>query len=86
MMLYAVRSLFEYHYAMFDRVWEIVDTLTSEQFLRESKYPWRSIRNQLVHCSRGEERWLARLQKRTPPAHFEFARYPIKRLCESSGR
>ena len=56
--------------------WEIVDTLTVEQFLRESPYSLGSLRNQLAHCINVDNRWLARLQEQSPPGSLEFEDFP----------
>ena len=57
-----IRMLFDYHYALFDRIWAIADQLTAEQFVAENDYSLGSVRNHLVHCMNVDERWLARIQ------------------------
>ena len=70
-----IKTLFEYHYAAFDKIRESVRALTAEQFLAESAYSVGSLRNQLAHCLMVDIRWLARLNRQTPP-ESEYADYP----------
>ena len=60
-------TLFDYHYGLFDRIWDCVAELSAEQFVEEKGYSLGSIRNHLVHCANVDDRWLARLQGLTPP-------------------
>ena len=71
-----VRTLFEYHYALFDRIWEIADSLTTEQFVAESDYSLRSVRNHLVHCMNVDDRWLSRLKGTKVAALLEEEDFP----------
>ncbi len=63
-----VSALFDYHYALFERIWDIVDGLTAEQFVAETDYSLGSLRNHLVHCMNVDVRWAARLRGQEPPA------------------
>ncbi|MCY4145205.1 MAG: hypothetical protein OXE95_09145 [Chloroflexi bacterium] len=58
----AIKTLFDYHYAMYDRVWDIAQELSPQQFVAENDYSLRSLRNQLLHVIEVDNRWLARLQ------------------------
>ena len=62
-----IQTLFDYHYASFDKIRECVAELTDEQFLAESAYSVGSARNQLAHCLMVDIRWLARMRQQTPP-------------------
>lgn len=73
MMLKAVRSLVDYHYAAYDRVWSSVMELSREQFVQEYDYSLGSVRNQLVHVMNVDDRWLSRLQQQRPTQVLEFA-------------
>ena len=70
-----IKTLFDYHYAAFDRIRECVMALTPQQFLASSPYSVGSVRNQLAHCLIVDIRWLARLKQQTPP-ELEYADFP----------
>lgn len=76
MILKAIQTLFDYHYAMYDRVWSSVMELSAEQFIREHDYSLGSVRNQLVHVMDVDDRWLTRLQNQQPQESLEFADFP----------
>jgi uncharacterized damage-inducible protein DinB len=45
-----IRELFDYHFAMNEKIWDqVISKLSDEQFLKEPDYPARSVRSQLVH-------------------------------------
>ncbi len=69
------QTLFEYHYAAHERIWDCVRGLAPERFLEPSDYSFGSIRNQLAHCMIVDIRWLARLQGEMPP-ELAFDEYP----------
>ena len=70
-----IKTLFEYHYAAFDRIRDCAAALSQEQFVADSRYSVGSVRNQLAHCLRVDIRWLARLNRQAPPA-MDFADFP----------
>lgn len=72
----AMQTLFNYHYGMFEPVWDCATSLSAEQFIEESDYSLGSVRNHLVHCLNVDDRWLARLQGRVLPPVLEEADYP----------
>lgn len=76
MMLKAVRSLVDYHYAAYDRVWSSVMELSREQFVQEYDYSLGSVRNQLVHVMNVDDRWLSRLQQQQPTQNLIFTDFP----------
>ncbi len=76
MMVTAVRTLFDYHYAMYDQVWSFVMELSREEFIREYDYSLLSVRNHLVHVMNVDDRWLSRVQNQQPPENLEFADFP----------
>jgi len=75
MNLKQVRTLFDYHYASFDRIRSCAAALSHEQFVAGSSYSVGSVRNQLAHCLMVDIRWLARLN-RQPPPEMEYADFP----------
>ena len=75
MNLQQVKTLFEYHYASFDRIRSCAATLSEQQFVAASGYSVGSVRNQLAHCLMVDVRWLARLNGQPPP-EMEYADFP----------
>ncbi|MCY4021589.1 MAG: DinB family protein [Chloroflexi bacterium] len=76
MILQAVRTLVDYHYAAYDQVWSSVMDLSREQFVQEYDYSLGSVRNQLVHVMNVDDRWLSRLQNQQPTESLMFADFP----------
>ncbi len=76
MMLTAVRALIDYHYAAYERIWNVVMGLSAEQFLQAHDYSLGSARNQLVHVMNVDERWLSRLQNQQPVPVLEYSNFP----------
>ena len=72
----AIKTLFEYHYGMYDPIWDIVEGLSREQFVEETDYSLGSVRNQLLHVMEVDNRWLARLQSLPLPALLDENDYP----------
>lgn len=70
-----IRTLFDYHYASFDRIRNCAAALSQDQFVAGSSYSVGSVRNQLAHCLMVDIRWLARLN-RQPPPEMEYADFP----------
>jgi uncharacterized damage-inducible protein DinB len=67
-----MQSLFEYDYALYNRVWDSINLLTDEQFVQEVEYSHGSVRNQIVHVAMAERRWLMALHE-----HPEAREYSI---------
>jgi uncharacterized damage-inducible protein DinB len=57
-----VRSALSYHDALNRRMWDSIMTLKDEQFLAPIPYSHGSIRNQVVHLTAVDGRWLRGLQ------------------------
>ncbi|MCY4062291.1 MAG: DinB family protein [Chloroflexi bacterium] len=70
-----VSTLFDYHYASFDRIRLCAAALSQDQFVAGSSYSVGSVRNQLAHCLMVDNRWLARLNGQRPP-EMEYADFP----------
>lgn len=67
-----IRTLFDYNFWAFERVWECVDQISNEQFVEEIDYSTGSIRNIVVHMMSANVRWASRLQSQGPLSHLEF--------------
>lgn len=59
----AFRSLIDYNYELYRKVWDSIMHLTDEQFLQEIDYSHGSVRNQIVHVAVVDARWLKGLQE-----------------------
>lgn len=71
-----IKALFDYHFAMNEKIWDqVIRKLSDEQFLQEPSYPARSVRSQLVHMIDVDRGWLGmikgeRWQGTSNPANF----------------
>ena len=74
-----IKTILDYHYGMFDRIWDGVMQLTAAQFAEDNGYSLGSVRNHLVHCMNVDDRWLARLQELTPPPILVEDEHPDQR-------
>ncbi len=57
-----IHTMIDYHYALYDRVWDSIMPLTDEQFREEVNYSHGSIRNHMVHLATVDGRWLRGLK------------------------
>jgi len=58
-----IRELFNYHFAMNQKIWDqVISKLSDEQFLQEPGYPVRSVRSQLVHMIDIDRGWLGMIK------------------------
>ena len=71
-----IKTIFDYHYGMFDSVWACAAQLSPAQFVEDNGYSLGSVRNHLVHCMNVDDRWLARLQETTLPEVLDEAAFP----------
>jgi uncharacterized damage-inducible protein DinB len=72
------RALFSYNYDTHQRVWACIDHLSDAQFVEETDYSLRSVRNHMVHLMNVDSRWLARVQEAPPPARLVEADFPTR--------
>jgi uncharacterized damage-inducible protein DinB len=73
----AIRTLYEYHFALNRRTWdECVTRLSDEQFVAEVGYSLGSIRNQVVHVMSVDQRWFALLRGAPLPDRLQPAQFP----------
>ena len=71
-----IKTIFDYHYGMFEHVWVCAAQLNAAQFVEDNGYSLGSVRNHLVHCMNVDDRWLARLQQTTLPDVLDEATFP----------
>jgi uncharacterized damage-inducible protein DinB len=72
------KKFYDYNYALHRRVWECIDHVTDEQFVEEVPYSIGSIRNHMVHLTRVDERWLARLNGSQVPNALQYADFATR--------
>ncbi len=58
-----IRTQIDYNYGLYRRVWDSISTLTDEQFVLDVDYSHGSIRNQMMHVTVVDKRWLLGLQE-----------------------
>ena len=71
MELELIKTFVEYHIDMTRRVWDLIDSITDEQFLAEDGYSQGSIRNLMVHLTSVDRRWLAGLKNLEDVGHLK---------------
>ena len=57
-----LRTLFDYYYWAFDRVWECASQISDEQFVQDIDYSTGSIRHIMVHVMSGNRSWMSVLR------------------------
>ena len=57
-----IKTLFDYNFWAFERVWECIAQLSDEQFIQEIDYSTGSIRNIIVHMMTANRIWMNRLK------------------------
>ena len=72
MKLDEIRTLFDYNYWAFERVWNCIIQLTEKQYVKDVDYSTGSIRNIVVHVMSGTHRWIRRIQGKEIPPHLSF--------------
>jgi uncharacterized damage-inducible protein DinB len=70
-----IKTIFDYNFWAFERVWECVSRISDEQFVEEINYSAGSMRNIIVHMMSAAIRWLSRLQSTETPQHLAFEDY-----------
>ena len=71
MKLDLIQLYVEYHIETTRRVWDLIDTITDEQFLADEIYSHGSIRNLMVHLVSVDRRWLAGLKNLEDVGHLK---------------
>jgi uncharacterized damage-inducible protein DinB len=57
-----MKTIFEYHFWAFERVWESICQISDEQFVEQIDYSTGSIRNIVAHIMSANRNWMGRLQ------------------------
>jgi len=78
-----IRQLYEYTFALNDRVWACIEQLSDAQFVEELDYSLGSVRNHVVHWLNVDERWFARLRNAPLPAIIYAQDFPTKAVVKT---
>ena len=62
MKLGEIKSIFDYNFWAFDRVWGCISQISDAQFVEEIDYSTGSIRNIIVHIMSGNRVWMSALR------------------------
>lgn len=74
------RTLIDYNYALYGRIWASIKHLTEAQFGQDIDYSHGSIRNQMLHVTVVDARWLRGLKELPDARTFTLdpADYPTR--------
>ena len=67
-----IKTIFDYNFWAFDRVWECIYQISDEQFAEEIDYSTGSIRNILFHIMAGNRAWMSALRGKEIPPRAAF--------------
>ena len=67
-----IKTIFDYNYWAFERVWESICQLSDEQFLEQIDYSTGSIRNLVAHIMSANRNWMGRLQGAEMPPRLVY--------------
>jgi uncharacterized damage-inducible protein DinB len=67
-----IKSIFDYNFWAFDRVWGCISQISDAQFVEEIDYSTGSIRNIIVHVMSGNRVWMSVLRGMEFPPRFGF--------------
>jgi uncharacterized damage-inducible protein DinB len=73
-----IRTVHEYGYWAFEKVWDCVMQLSDAQFTQKLDYSRGSIRNQIVHMMSATRRWIIRLSGGEMVPHLAFEDFPTR--------
>jgi uncharacterized damage-inducible protein DinB len=62
-----IKTIFNYNYWAFERVWESICQLSEEQFVEPIDYSTGSIRNIVAHIMGANRNWMSRLSNTSMP-------------------
>lgn len=84
MKLELIQLYVEYHIDMTRRVWDLIDTVSDEQFLAGDEYSQGSIRNLMVHLASVDRRWLAGLKNLDDVGHLNQTDYLTRAVAREA--
>jgi uncharacterized damage-inducible protein DinB len=62
-----IKTIFDYNFWAFERVWECICQLSEDQFVEQIDYSTGSIRNIVVHMMSANRNWMGRLSDTDMP-------------------
>ena len=62
-----IKTIFDYNFWAFERVWESICQLSNEQFVERIDYSTGSIRNMVAHIMSANRNWMSRLLSQSMP-------------------
>jgi uncharacterized damage-inducible protein DinB len=71
----AFRHFYGYHFAENRKLWDIITSLSQEQFIQAVNYSHGSVRNQIVHLISADETWFCELRGVEIPESLDPADY-----------
>lgn len=83
MKLNEIGTLFDYNFWAFERVWECISQISTEQFVEEIDYSTGSIRNIVVHIMSATNRWVRRLQGMEISPHLASEDFDILAITKA---
>jgi uncharacterized damage-inducible protein DinB len=69
-------ELFEYHYALYDRIWESLEALTDAHYHQSHDYSRGSLHDQMFHAVATDRAWLRGIQGYPRKPAIDPADYP----------
>ena len=78
-----IRTVYEYSYWAFEKVWDCVMQLSDDQFVQELGYSRGSIRHQVVHMMSATQRWIIRLKQEPMQPHLAFKDFNTRVAAKS---
>lgn len=67
-----IKTIFDYNFWAFERVWECICQISDEQFVEQIDYSTGSIRNIVAHIMSANRNWMARLFDEATPLRLVY--------------
>ena len=76
-------ELFEYHYALYERIWESLEALTEAQYHQSHDYSRGSLHDQMFHAVATDRTWLRAIQGYPRKPTINPADYPDRQAVRT---
>lgn len=77
------RDFFDYHYALYERIWESLETLPEAQYHQPTDYSRGSLHEQMFHAVATDRAWLRGIQGHPRKPRLDPADYPDRRAVRT---
>lgn len=67
-----IKTIFDYSFWAFERVWECISRISDEQFVEQIDYSTGSIRSIVAHIMSANRNWMGRLQDAEMPPRLVY--------------